>query len=67
MVTFVLVIMLVSFLALQGNDDKILSSKADTTDYKTIAAVTAKCYFEISIDDKPKGKITMGLFGNEVP
>ena len=59
--------MLVSFLALQENDDKIISSKADTTDYKTIAVVTAKCYFDISIDGKPEGKITMGLFGNEVP
>ena len=64
---FILVIMLVSFLALQGNDDKIISSKADTTDYKTIAGVTAKCYFDINIDDKKIGKITMGLFGHEVP
>lgn len=66
-VTFVLVIMLVSFLALQGNDDKIISSKTDTTDYKTIAIVTAKCYFDIDIGDKAAGKIIIGLFGNEVP
>ena len=44
-----------------------MSSKADTTDYKTIAGVTAKCYFDINIDDKKIGKITMGLFGHEVP
>jgi len=59
--------MFVSFLALETNDDKIISSKADTTVYDTLAIVTAKCYFDINIDDKPAGKITMGLFGNDVP
>ena len=59
--------MLITFLAIQTNDDKILTSRADTTDYDTISTVTAKCYFEININSKPAGRITIGLFGNDVP
>lgn len=35
--------------------------------YNTIDAVTHICFFDISIDNQPKGRIEIGLFGNTVP
>lgn len=34
---------------------------------KTQAKVTKKCFFDITIDNKPAGRIVLGLFGDEVP
>lgn len=34
---------------------------------KTQAKVTKKCFFDIAIDGKPAGRVTLGLFGDEVP
>ena len=59
--------MLITFLGIQGNDDKIIVSRADLTKYNTIAGVTAKCYFDISINNAQTGRLTIGLFGNQVP
>lgn len=33
----------------------------------SLPAVTTKCYFDIEIGGKPAGRITFGLFGDEVP
>lgn len=35
--------------------------------FDTIAEVTRKCYFDISIDGDQKGRIVIGLFGDIVP
>ena len=32
-----------------------------------LATVTQKVYFDVEIDGKPEGRITFGLFGDEVP
>lgn len=32
-----------------------------------MADITVKCYFDISIGNQPAGRITMGLFGKDVP
>lgn len=34
---------------------------------KTQAKVTHKCYFDISINDAPAGRVVLGLFGDKVP
>ncbi|KAG0578409.1 hypothetical protein KC19_4G020500 [Ceratodon purpureus] len=38
-----------------------------STEVKTQAKVTTKCYFDINIGNKPAGRIVLGLFGEEVP
>jgi len=37
------------------------------TEVKTQAKVTTKCFFDISIGNKPAGRVVLGLFGEEVP
>jgi hypothetical protein len=66
-VTFVLIIMIISFLVISDNNDKIFSSRADKTKYNTVAGVTAKCFFDISINNSAVGRLVIGLFGDQVP
>jgi peptidyl-prolyl cis-trans isomerase B (cyclophilin B) len=37
------------------------------TEVKTQAKVTTKCYFDITIGNKPAGRVVLGLFGEDVP
>ena len=34
---------------------------------ETLDTVTSKVYFDISVDNEPRGRIVFGLFGNTVP
>ena len=48
--------------------EKIYTSRDDhASNYNTLAKVTRKCYFDIEIDRKPKGRIIIGIFGDDVP
>jgi peptidyl-prolyl cis-trans isomerase B (cyclophilin B) len=40
---------------------------AARAEVKTQAKVTKKCYFDITIDGKPVGRVVLGLFGGDVP
>jgi peptidylprolyl isomerase len=42
-------------------------SLISTATATTLATVTKKCFFDISIDGKPEGRIVMGLFGDTTP
>ncbi|KAG0583198.1 hypothetical protein M758_3G118500 [Ceratodon purpureus] len=46
---------------------KQFSVRAAQAEVKTQAKVTKKCYFDISIDGKPAGRVVLGLFGDDVP
>jgi peptidyl-prolyl cis-trans isomerase B (cyclophilin B) len=45
----------------------IRAMQGESTEVKTQAKVTTKCYFDISIGNKPQGRVVLGLFGDEVP
>ena len=70
-IVFILVV--VSVLILQ--DDSLFQATPsntqmffqDSRSYNTLANVTHICFFDISIDEIPKGRIEIGLFGNVVP
>lgn len=52
----------------KSKSHKIFTSRDDSAgNYDTLANVTRKCYFDIQIDGKPKGRIIIGLFGGDVP
>ena len=67
--TLVVALLFILFLASQPKSSgKIYTSRSDhASNYNTLAAVTRKCYFDIKIDGKPKGRIIIGLFGDVVP
>lgn len=57
----------VQSLSVSSGARKPLSVRASKEPVKPQAKVTKKCYFDIKIDDKPAGRITLGLFGDDVP
>ena len=57
---------LVSFLALDDTRQKIYTDK-DSPVYSTIDLVTRKAFFDISVNNEPKGRIVFGLFGRTAP
>ncbi len=42
-------------------------SGKDNANYNTLATVTNKCFFDISIDGRSAGRMIIGLFGWVVP
>ena len=63
------VFVLVSYLLLKENRDRITSDRdpVSTNEFNTIDEVTAKCFFDVKLDDFHLGRLTIGLFGNTVP
>jgi peptidylprolyl isomerase len=50
-----------------AEEKKAPAKPAETKTDATLAPVTEKCFFEISIEGKVAGKIVMGVFGKKTP
>ena len=67
---FTIILALAFFLALMQSESsgRVYTSRDDHgKNYNTLANVTRKCYFDVSFNGKPKGRIIIGLFGDDVP
>jgi peptidyl-prolyl cis-trans isomerase B (cyclophilin B) len=49
------------------HQSSIRATQGSSAEVKTQAKVTHKCYFDISINDAPAGRVVLGLFGDTVP
>ena len=63
----ILVIVLISFLLLNPQSDKIIVSGKDNTKYNTIDVVTHKVFMDIKVGNQEAGRMIIGLFGDTVP
>ena len=64
LITLVITICLISVLGLRQAP---VIANGPTQIYNTTDTVTRKCFFDISINNRPIGRIVIGLFGNTVP
>ena len=65
-ITIIITICLVSVLALR-QPANVISSGGGRSYNNTLDVVTRKCFFDVSINGNPNGRITIGLFGDRVP
>ena len=59
--------LLLVIIIIVSTTELVANLTGNSNPYNTIDTVTRKCYFEISIDGQPKGRVVFGLFGDTVP